>query len=103
MSVCMLMCVYFFEDLFILRGESLHSQVGGGVEGEGEADFLAVLNNPHLSIRGAPKRMQRLLPSQDPESLPKIAKRKNQPPACPKQAGVQAWFLETKQDKQEGI
>ena len=40
MSVCMLMCVYFFEDLFILRGESLHSQVGGGVEGEGEADFL---------------------------------------------------------------
>lgn len=43
-----------------------------------------------------PKRVQRLLPSPNPELFPKIVKRKNQQSVCPRQAESQAKVLECK-------
>jgi len=56
--------------------------------------FLAVLNSPLPCKRGPHEDIKGyLVSSQDPELLSKIAKRKNQQPACPIQAENQARFL----------
>lgn len=89
----------------------------------GQTVFLAVLNTP-LDTKGLPKRVQKLLPSQDPEPLLKATKeRKSQTIArranngrfckwraahisaakgCSNPMAAKPSSEDTKQDKQEG-